>query len=203
MKIRRFKPLIYQLPRNDRCVIDNASLSRARCPKRVGALLADRRGAAILEFALCASAFFGLLIGILQIAIVFFAQQGLQTSAETVARRILTGQVPATMTKDQFRAQACTQLPVFMNCTNLYVDVRKASNFSALDTGALSLTYDASGNITNTFAYDPGTAGSIVILRLLYRWPMGTAPLGLKLSNQLDGSRLLVGTMVFKSESYS
>lgn len=176
---------------------------RTRPRKGVAALVADCSGAAIIEFALCASAFLGLLIGILQIAIVFFAQQGLQTSAESVARKILTGQVPASMTKDQFRTQACAQLPVFMKCDNLYIDVRQASSFSAADTGKVALTYDASGNVNNSFAYNPGSPGSIVVLRLFYRWPMGTAPLGLKLSNQLDGSRLIYSTMVFKSESYT
>ncbi|WP_294298077.1 hypothetical protein [uncultured Sphingomonas sp.] len=51
--------------------------------------------------------FFALLVGIQQIAIVIFARQGLQTSAEVVARTTMTGQIASSMTKDKFRDHAC------------------------------------------------------------------------------------------------
>lgn len=169
----------------------------------VPGLAADRRGAVAIEFALCASAFFGLLIGALQIAIVFFVQQGVQTAAEVVARRVLTGQIATGTTKEKFRTDACAQLPPYLKCANLYVDVRKASNFSSLDMSQKNLTFDAAGNVNTNWSYDLGAASDVVILRLLYRWPIGTAPLGFNLGTQADGSRLIIGTMVFKSEPYA
>ena len=46
-------------------------------------------------------------------------------------------------------------------------------------------------------------AGGYDEARLIYDWPLGTLPLGLNLSNQANGSRTIIGTMVFKSEPYA
>lgn len=177
------------------------SLQRSSLFKR---LLDDQHGGAAIEFALCGTAFIGLLIATVQIVLVFFVQQSIQTVAETVARRVLTGQITSLNTNQaQFRAAACAQLPSYMSCSKLYIDVRKAGDFGTLDTSAINLTYDAAGNVTNTWQYSPGAAGDVVILRLLYAWPISSAPLGFNIGNQANGTRLVIGTMVFKSEPYS
>lgn len=163
----------------------------------------DRRGAATIEFAICAATFFALLIGILQIAIVFFVQESVQTAAETVARKVLTGQIAPGTTQEQFRTQSCGYLPAFLKCSDLYVDMRKVADLG--DAGAITggVRFDSSGKLENTTRFEPAGSGDLVVLRLLYRWPMGMLPLGLDLRNQGDGSRTIVGTMVFKSEPYA
>lgn len=163
----------------------------------------DRRGAATLEFALCAAGFFALLIATLQTAIVFFVQQSVQTAAETVARRVLTGQIPAGTTQAQFRSQACQQLPAFLKCASLYADVRKVADLGSAGAVGTAVRFDVAGRVTDTTRFEPGGAGDIVVLRLIYDWPIGTGPLGVDLRNQPDGSRTIVGTMVFKSEPFA
>ncbi|MGN7161491.1 TadE/TadG family type IV pilus assembly protein [Sphingomonas sp. SAFR-052] len=163
----------------------------------------DRRGAVTLEFGLCAAAFLTLLIGTLQIALVFFVQHSIQTAAESVARRVLTGQIPTGTTRDVFRGQACAELPAFLQCEHLYVDVRQVPDLASVGTVSGGLDFDASGIATDTTRFDPGGAGAVVVLRLIYDWPLGTLPLGLDLSNQANGSRSIIGTMVFKSEPYA
>lgn len=182
-----------------------ASARPARWWRRLAAVARERRGNVIIEFALCAAAFMGLLIASLQVAIVYFAQQGIQTSAEIMARRVMTGSVTqATKTKAQFLADACTTLPPYMKCANLVADVRTADSFSNLDMSMPTLTYDSNGNVVGGTTYNTGVSGGIVILRLMYRWPVSPGPLGFNLSNTGSaGQRLLVGTMVFKSEPYA
>jgi hypothetical protein len=51
-------------------------------------------------------------------------------------------------------------------------------------------------------AYSPGNAGDIVIMRVLYDWPMIGGPLALGLANQPDGGHLMVATAVFKNEPF-
>jgi len=76
---------------------------------RAARLLRDERGAALLEFALVGSVFLALLFGSLQIALIFFAQQSLETSAEVTTREIMTGQVQhANMTTAQFKTWRAT-----------------------------------------------------------------------------------------------
>lgn len=165
----------------------------------------DLRGAVAVEFGICITAFIALLLGCLQVALLFFAQQSIQTASETVARSVLTGNVATSTTQEQFRKSACSALPSYMDCAKLMVDIRKApsGSFSSVDTSVMALTYDSKGNVTNSWKYDMGGAGDVVILRLMYPWQTVTGPLNMSLSNQGSPTRLLMGTMVFKSEPYS
>ena len=52
----------------------------------------NRRGSAAVEFALIAPIFFGLLFAIIELAMVFFASQVLETVTQDSARMIMTGQ---------------------------------------------------------------------------------------------------------------
>src|SRR3954467_9863935 len=52
----------------------------------------NRRGSAVVEFALVAPMFFALLFAIIETAIMFFASQVLETVTQNSARVILTGQ---------------------------------------------------------------------------------------------------------------
>ncbi|PXA92533.1 pilus assembly protein TadG [Nostoc sp. 3335mG] len=166
-------------------------------------LCVNERGAATIEFALCAAGFLALLIGTLQIAVVFFVQNVVQTAAEKAAREVLTGQVPSGTTQSQFRARVCSDLPAFLNCSNLYVDVRKLTDLSGVGSVDAGVTVNAAGQITDATRFELGGAGDIVVLRLLYHWQIGTAPLGLRLNNQEGDTRIISGTMAFKAEPYA
>lgn len=171
---------------------------------RSAALRRDVRGAAAIEFALVGSSFLALLFGSLQIALIFFAQQSLETAAEATTRQIMTGQVQqGGMTASQFKTAACNNLPTFFKCANLMVDIQTASSFSAATTTMPTLTYDSNGNVTNTWSFTPGGAGSIVVMRLMYVWPVLPGPLNFNLANQGSNKRMLMATSVFKSEPYT
>ncbi len=166
-------------------------------------LLHDTRGAVILEFAICSTAFFALLLACAQTVLIFFAQQVLQTAAESGARYIMTGQANQTgMTSSQFRTYACGQIPPILDCSKLFVDVRSAGSFDALDAGDPVITYDTAGNVNNNWKFETGNAGTIMIVRVMYLWNVQLGPLNLDFSNAGRGRRLLTGTMVFKSEPY-
>lgn len=163
----------------------------------------DRRGATLIEFAFCSAAFMAMLLGAAQIALIYFAQQGIQTVAEKMARKLMTGEIrTATMTQAQFRTAACGSLPSYMTCSKLYADVQFSSEFDTLDTTPLTFTRDGSGNITNTFSYDAGGPGSIVMLRLFYPWKTVAGPMGMSLANGDGSDRILISTMVFQAEVY-
>ncbi|GGZ08324.1 TadE/TadG family type IV pilus assembly protein [Novosphingobium colocasiae] len=171
-------------------------------PPLLRRLRADARGASAIEFAMIAPALFAVLVATIETSLVYLAQDGLETAAETGSRLLLTGQAQSGLTASQFRTAACSALPPYMTCANLMVDVRVAGSFSAADTGMPTLTYDSGGNVTNAFSYATGAQGSIVVLRLLYLWPTNAGPLGFALANQPGNKRLLVATSVLRTESY-
>jgi Flp pilus assembly protein TadG len=190
-------------------------LARTRARWRTLApLRADRRGNVALEFALVGPLFIALLLASLHTALVFFAQEGLETAAETTARVILTGQAQTKITgnitvngvtqtpQQQFHTIACAALPPFLTCNRLYVDVTTVSNYASAVTSPPTFTYDANGNVTTAFNYQPGAQGAIVVLRLMYLWPTIAGPNGFSLVNTYGSNRLLQATSVMKTEGY-
>jgi Flp pilus assembly protein TadG len=161
-----------------------------------------RDGAAAVEFALVAAPFLALVLAIIQVGLIIYATQSLQTMAARAGRLILTGQVQTqNMTQSEFGQAVCGDATLFA-CSGLMVDVRTYNSFSGADTSMPTLNYDAHGNVSNAWQYNPGGPGDIVVMRLMYRWPVFMGPLGLNLSNLGDGYRLLMATSAFKNEPY-
>jgi Flp pilus assembly protein TadG len=175
-----------------------------RCSPELSRFRRARGGATVVEFALIAPVFLALLIAVLQVGIVFFAEQALQSAAVTASRLVLTGQVQSSsMTKTEFLNAICPNVRSLFNCTNIMVDVRNYTAFSAADYSTPTLTYDTNGNVTNQWSFSPGTAGSIVVVRFIYQWPVIGGPLGFALSNLPNGRRLMMGVSAFRVEPYA
>jgi Flp pilus assembly protein TadG len=180
--------------------------------KRLRRLPGDDRAATAVEFAMLAPPLIFLILASLQLSIIFFAGQYLQSLATLAARQIMTGQVQTatagdtqTQAQTAFGTDVCNNAPtLFFTCANFMIDVESASSYSAIQssTAPLTPTYDTNGNVTNTWAYSPGGPGDIVIVRVMYNWPVVAAPLLPGLADQSNGDRLLVATSVFKNEPY-
>lgn len=166
-------------------------------------LARDRSGATLVEFAFVAGPLIALLIATLQVSLVFFAQQNLETTTEKATRQLLTGQAQgAGMTQSQFQSAVCSKLAAFMKCANVLVDVQNVADFTSANTSSPTLTYDSHGNVSNSWTYKPGGAGQITVVRIMYVWDVAKGPLGFDLSTLSNGKRLLIATAVFKTEPY-
>jgi Flp pilus assembly protein TadG len=165
-------------------------------------LLRQQDGAAAVEFGLVAAPFLALVFAIMESAIVFFAGQALETAAADSARLIMTGQAQ-TQGFDQaaFKQAVCGKIYGLFNCNSgLYVDVKNYTSFSSINT---SKPIDSNGNLqTGNFGYQPGGPGDIVVVRLMYEWPVYVSLMGLNLSDMSGGKRLLVSTIAFRNEPY-
>ena len=163
----------------------------------------DRRGATAVEFALVATPFLALLVAIVQTFLVFFAQEMLEGVVQQSSRQILTGQTQSQQaTQTAFHQTVCTQGAVLFTCSKSLVDVRVATSWSTADTSALIPTYDSQGNVNN-MQFNPGHAGDIVVVRVMYMWPVLLGPLGFNLSNQPNNTRLILATAAFQNEPAS
>jgi hypothetical protein len=78
----------------------------------------------------------------------------------------------------------------------MFVDVRTFTNFSY----SLPQPIDSNGNFNNNLVYQPGNAGDIVVVRLMY--PLSVYANALGLANMSGNQRLLVATAVFRNEPY-
>jgi Flp pilus assembly protein TadG len=168
-----------------------------------------RKGATAIEFALVAAPFLALLVATFETALVFFAGHVLDEVTEEASRYILTGQAQqSNMTQAQFLNYVCTGsntaalVSALFNCSKLMVNVQNYSDFASANTASPTLTFNANGTVSNTWNYAPGTPGSIVVVQVMYQWPIVLGPLNFNLSNLSNGNRLLVSTAVFKTEPY-
>jgi Flp pilus assembly protein TadG len=171
---------------------------------RCASFIKDRRGSTAVEFALVAAPFIALLVAIIQTFLVFFVQELLESVVQQSSRQILTGEVQSQRaTAAAFHQTVCNQVVILFNCNNLMVDVQVATAWSSANTSTPTLTFNSQGQITNTWQFNPGGAGDIVVVRVMYLWPVVTAPLGFNLSNQPNGNRLIMATAAFQNEPSS
>lgn len=174
-----------------------ASFIRLGKQKLVCRLVRQQDGAAAVEFAFVAAPFFLLLFAILQTAIVFFASQTLETAVADSARLIMTGQAQNSgLTQATFKDEVCKKIYGLIDCGKMYVDVRTFTNFSY----SLPSPLDKDGNVDNNVVYQPGNAGDIVVVRLMYPLPVYVK--ALSLTNMANNQRLLVATAVFRNEPF-
>ena len=160
-------------------------------------------GATAVEFGLILAPFIAMLFAMLQTTLVFFAGRVLDTAVEQSARLILTGQAQdAGMTQSAFASAVCGKIYALFNCSGLMIDVETASTFSNANTSMPTLTFNNQGQVTNAWQYQPGSAGQISVVRVMYQWPVFGGPLAFNLSNLSNGNRLLMSVAAFKNEPY-
>ncbi len=174
---------------------------------RFGAFITDRKAATAVEFALIAAPFLAIIAALTQTFLVFFAQSVLENAVRQSSRQILTGQVQtqdASLTQAQamaaFHQTVCNSAAVLFTCTGLMVDVQVANNWSSANTGMPILTYDSNGNVTNTWQFNPGNAGDVVVVRVVYLWPVFFGPIAFNMANQANGSREIMASAAFQNE---
>jgi Flp pilus assembly protein TadG len=174
-----------------------------RCARQVARFRRSRQGATAVEFALIAPAFLAMLIAVLQTCVFVFAQQTLQNAAVQAGRLIMTGQVQnGNVTQSQFLNSICPMIRPLFNCNSLIIDVQSYTSFSGADTSTPQLNYNGQGQVTNSWSYDPGTPGQVVIVRLIYQWSVVSGPLGFVLSNLPNNSAEMMGISAFRVEPY-
>ena len=155
-------------------------------------------GATAVEFAMVGPPFIALLYAILQTALVFFAQQVLQTATQQAARLIMTGQAQSgNYTAAQFQQAVCNNATSLFSCSGIYVNVQTFSSFS----NVTMLNPIVNGKFSSSgMSYSPGGTGDIEVVQVFYQWPVYSGPLGFNLSNTTTGTNVLVATAAFRNE---
>jgi Flp pilus assembly protein TadG len=167
----------------------------------------NNSGASALEFALVSFPFILLVLAVLEVGVVYFANLMLENAVAQGARLIRTGQAQSqNFDAAKFKTEVCKNLSAPIDCAGLALDVRHFSNFSNAGSD-LTNPLDASGNLKNNFSYDPGAGGDVVVVRGFYEFDL-TAKLPKELSRvggglvMSNGDRLLMATAAFRNEPF-
>lgn len=163
-------------------------------------LLRDRRGAVAVEFAIVSIPFFMLLFAILEMALMFFVAQVLDTATVSASRLIRTGEAKQqSINQAMFKTKVCEGMVNLVDCTNrLYVDVQSYSTFGAY---APISPVDKDGKITSTH-YTVGNKSEIIVVRSYYAWPVLFDFLSRTTTRLASGDQLLGAVVAFQTEPY-
>lgn len=172
----------------------------------------EEGGALAVEFGLIAPIFLGLLFGLIEIALMFWSTQVLETAVGNAARQIYTGTFQQTSGNDpsqtgynsatalsNFKTAVCANVTALFNCNNLVsVDVRRVSGgtWSAPPAPITNGVYD-----TSSFGYNPPADGEICVVRAAMEYPVYVNLLGYA-TGLRNGKRLIMASAAFKTEPY-
>jgi hypothetical protein len=161
----------------------------------------DVSGVSAVEFALVAGPLLFLLLGVLQVALVYFANFSLENAVERAARLVRTGQAQSYSAAD-FKSKVCRELTAPLTCSGLRIDVRSYPSFGAAASG-LTQPLDSKGNLKKGFSYDPGARGDVMVVRAFYPLDIGALlPREISLSNMAGNNRVLIATAAFRNEPF-
>lgn len=173
------------------------------CARQLGRFAREPGGATAVEFALIGPPFLATLIAIFEVTIFLFAQAVLQNAAVDAGRLFMTGQEQnSDATQAQFATTVCPMVQAIFNCNSLMVNVESYTDFSSANASPPTLTYNSNGQVTNTWSYSPGTPGQVMVVQLIYQWPIVRGPFGYVLSSLGNGTTEMMGVSAFRVEPY-
>ncbi|MEO5337545.1 MAG: pilus assembly protein [Magnetospirillum sp. WYHS-4] len=157
----------------------------------------DERGATAVEFALILPVFAYLLIGIIEMAMLFFTTTVVDGAVHEAGRRIRTGQAQLSgNTFSTFQAALCNNLQYVYSCANISLDVRTFGSFSSV---SVPIQLDAQGNPITQF--NVGGAKAITAIRVIYKWTFFTPMIGYFFGDAAN-QRQLTSLTIFRNEPY-
>lgn len=129
-----------------------------------------RKGVVAIEFAMVAVPFLGLACAIFETAFVYFVNEAFDNAVNKVARQVLVNSISSSTATDMgtFRTNYfCPQLPSFITCANVSLNIQPAASFSAA-ASALGTSWIGSppSNV------NLGQPGGIVVLQAYYPMPV-------------------------------
>lgn len=183
----------------------------------VSACARDQSGATAVEFALVGPVLFLLLMGCIELGVVFTANMLLKHSVYTAARSGRTGFVPTTSTQDAaIRALVKRRAGLLMDSSKITVEAKSYSGFDTLgkpepfddknkngrrDDGENFTDVNKNGKYdTDQGALGYGGANEVVLYTITYPWTFTTPLIGRVMAP--NGSLKLSATAVVQNEPY-
>ena len=169
----------------------------------------QERGAAAVEFAMIATPFLMLLFGLFEIMMIFFVQTSLVSAVHEESRKIKTGQANAGagLTAAAFKAGICSRMMGMIDCNDrLFVMVENQPA-----TGNLPSPMSNPAILASPPYQQNTAAGSIVVVRGFYMWPLMTPGISSVFKNTSatgpngnlgSTNRMLVATAAFRNEPF-
>jgi Flp pilus assembly pilin Flp len=165
----------------------------------------EEDGATAVEFALLAVPFMLLVVGIIEMSLMFLAGSLLEGAVNDAARLIRTGQLQTAGgssddQKEAFLKAVCDHAGMLLDCSRFQYQVIKLDSFN----DDITPKFDEDGNLIDKdkFDLDQITSGCIAIVRVMYYYPLLTPLLSTAFSDSPNNTHLLMSTTAFETEPY-
>lgn len=178
----------------------------------------EEDGATAIEFAFVGGPFLFLMLATFETGLSFFTEYAVQNATTTASRLIRTGQAQdGGFSVSDFKTRLCAELPRYLDCSGIYVNVEVRNNFiAAANRAGASNNGEIDDSVSDNAAFDPGVAGDIVVVETFYEWKLFTPGL-MKLlqetgaatsppsflANHGTDKRLIRGVAVFQNEPFN
>ncbi len=158
----------------------------------------DQSATAAVEFAAVSPFLIAIVLVSVMTGVIYMARSQLDAATQIGARAAMVAPTGA-MTTTALKTAICNAIGGFFNCSSLMVSIKTYSSLSTMSTTTPTLTYNGAGAVSNTWGTNFGSAGSIMVLQVMYQFPMVGTSL-FNLATQANGTDLLISTAVFINE---
>jgi Flp pilus assembly protein TadG len=157
----------------------------------------DERGAAMIEFAIIALPFLGLLLGMLEVGLIFWGGYELDNATLAASRLIKTGQAQSgNKVQSDIVAAICDKVAILSGCaSSLTLTVRTVSSFACVANPTCLASSGAEGS------YNAGKGSEIELVTASYVWPLFNFATVALLAND-HGNHRITSTVVFQNEPF-
>jgi hypothetical protein len=157
-------------------------------------------GATAVEFALVGIPFIFMVIGIVEMGLMFTSQSLLEASTANAARQIRIGAVQQGGGEDLFREELCDFASVLMACEELQYQVIPMADFGDAEDFP-EPTFDENGDLEDQ-QFDAGGVSDVIMIRTAYQYPIKTPLFQVMLTNNNGVTRSMISTVVLRTEPY-
>jgi len=180
---------------------------RQRRTRPLRRLLRRCGGAVALEYALLLPVFMYLLVGIVEMAMLFYTTTVVDGAVADAGRQIRTGQAQLSGdTLTTFQTKLCDSLGSVYDCNSMTFNVQTFGSFATVSMPTVKL--DADGNLVDengnpiALPFNAGGAGEITVVRVIYSWSFFTPLIGMLMTGSTSTTKLLSSTAMFRNEPY-
>lgn len=156
-------------------------------------------GTTAIEFSLLAVPFVMFVIAIIELSLMFLGDAVLNGAVYDASRVIRTGQAQASGDPEMAFSEAlCSQAGLLLDCAALEYQVETLESFEEAD---LEPEFDEDGHMIPV-PFDAGAVSDIVIIRVVYLYPLLTPMIGRFFADSPNNTKLLMATTVMQTEPY-
>lgn len=162
--------------------------------------IANREGSAAIEFAILALPFLVLIFAIIELAVMYFVDSGLDAALHKAVRQVRVGAAKtAAWDINKFKTAICTDLSYSFSCkTNLKVRATVITDMNSVS--RVSGQKDGTYNVTEDF--NIGDSGDYVLVQAFLPWDPVIKLYAISSGRLNDGRYVLGAAELFKNEPF-